>query len=406
MVTWRVYGLDLKDYEIFLSLKNNPLQSNAEIGRTVNLSSEAVRSRIHAMKSKGFLRDNRTIKDPVLGERLQSESNGVYQPRALGLLRQHIILKGIPDRRALEALNMLCDEHPYTHYYAPAYGESSALYIQFDIPPQISQSMKKLLEGLRKDDYFSKYVIVDEMHSSICSADFSKWDEKRDAWQIGQKEKSWLKKNYSDFEHIWKKHSEVNDGFTAPRIIPERSYDFDNLDARLLRELTINSKPVLTHISTEYAKDSKLEDEFKKDSTTLSRRISKLREHIVTRDLLFYDRRVFDLTYPQLVTGRFRKGSDLSADTLYKFISSGALPFETMAFSNTDEFLLYSMTPPSIAPELSELIWDHAQDTSVLQLQLDASRTYFFYQENYVNGEWRTDEDYVLHDPLARIQRS
>ncbi len=403
MVTWRAYSLDLKDYEIFLSLKKNPLQSNAEIGRSVGLSSESVRSRIHAMKSKGFLRDDRTINDLFLGTRKTSEATGVYLPKELGLLRQHVLLKGISNRSAQEALKLVCDEHPYTHYYVPAYGESSSLYIQFDIPPQTASSMKKLYEDLRKKGYFTECFLVDETYCSICNADFSKWDEKRDIWQVGQKEKKWYKQNYSDFEAIWKKTEETGAGLEVPRALPKKSYEFDNLDMLLLRELTINSKPVMTSVSKSYAKDSRLNDEFKKDATTLSRRISKLREHIVKRDLLYYDRRVFDLTYPQLIAGTFKKNSDLTPESLYRFISSGTLPFEVMAFSDTKSFVMYTTTPPSIAPEISELLWDHAQEISVLQLQFDSSLTYYFYHENYVDGEWRADQKYVLQDPLSKI---
>lgn len=402
MVTWRAYSLDLKDYEIFLSLKKNPLQSNADIGRTVGLSSESVRSRIHAMKSKGFLRDDRTINDLFLGPRKTSESTGIYQPRRLGLQRQHVLLKGISNRSAQEALKIVCDEHPYAHYYVPAYGEASSLYIQFDIPPKTLPSMKRLYNDLKKRGYFSDYFIVDELYCSICSADFSKWDAKRDVWQVGQKEKKWYKQSYSDFEEIWKRIEDTNVELEMPKTEPAKSYEFDNLDMLLLRELTINSKPVMTNISKSYSNNSRLNDEFKKDSTTLARRVSKLRENIVTRDLLYYDRRVFDLTYPQLISGTFTN-STFTPESLYKFISSGALPFEIMAFSDTKSFLMYTTTPPSIAPEISELLWDHAQDISVHQLQFDSSLTYYFYHENYVDGDWRADEHYVLQEPLSKV---
>ncbi len=402
MVTWRAYGLDLKDYEIFLSLKKNPLQSNAEIGRSVKLSSETVRSRVHAMKSKGFLRADRKILDPVLGERTQTESNGIYLPSTLGLLRHHLILQGIPDRTALKTLKRFCDEHPYTHYRVPAYGNSAALYIQFDIPPQIEKSIKKLIDFLKSKRLFSDYFTIEEYYFSMCNADFSKWDTKRNVWKLGLREDSSLIPDTSSLENVWQKSTSKSREFDVERTIPRKSYDFDNLDLRLLREITINSKPVLTAISSDYTKDTKLNEEFKKDSTTFSRRISKLREHVVNRDQLYYDRRVFDLTYPQLISGTFRDGSDLTLESLHNFISSGALPFDTSLISDGKSFLLYSTAPPSIAPELSELIWDHAQNICVLQLQLDASKTYFFYQENYINNDWIVDREYIVDDPLSR----
>jgi DNA-binding Lrp family transcriptional regulator len=403
MVTWRAYDLDLKDYEIFLSLKKNPLQSNAEIGRSVALSSESVRSRVHVMKSKGFLRANGEINDPVLGPRQQTESTGVYNPTALGLLRQHVIFKGIPDRQALNDLKRMCNDHPYTHYRAPAYGDSASLYVQFDIPPETSKTMQRFYDALRKKRLFSTYFVLDAHYYARCGADFSKWDAKRDAWNVDCGKKAGLGSNLSGLEDIWSGIQTTMDDYKAPEVIPEARYDFDSLDLRLLRELTIASKPVLTAISAAYANDPNLADEFKKDATTLGRRVSKIRENIVTRDQLYYDRRVFDLTYPQLISGEFKAGSDLSSDSLYRFVSSNALPFETAAHFDKKSFLLYSTTTPSIAPELSELIWDHAQAISVYQLQLDASALYFFYQENYANGKWNTDRQYISDGPLSRI---
>ncbi len=403
MVTWRAYDLDLKDYEIFLSLKKNPLQSNAEIGRSVALSSEAVRSRVHAMKSKGFLRANGEITDPVLGPRTQTESTGIYSPTALGLLREHVIFKGIPDRKALNVLKHMCDEHPYTHYRVPAYGESAALYVQFDIPAEISKTMQSFYDALKKRGLFSTHFVLDAHYHARCGADFSKWDTKRNSWTVDCGKKAGLGSNLSGLEDIWSSIQDTTEDNSAPEVRPEPGYGFDSLDLRLVRELTITSKPVVTAISAAYANDPNLADEFKKDATTLGRRISKIRENIVTRDQLYYDRRVFDLTYPQLISGEFKAGSDLSSDSLYRFVSSNVLPFETAAYFDERSFLLYSTTTPSIAPELSELIWDHARTISVYQLQLDASALYFFYQENYADEKWNTDRQYILDDPLSRI---
>ncbi len=404
MVNWRAYGLDLKDYEIFLNLKENPLQSNASIGRKVNLSSEAVRSRIMAMKEKGFLRANRTIEDPILGARLQTEANGVYQQTSLGLVRQHVVLKGIPDRNALDTIRSICDRHPYTHYRVPAYGQSASLYIQFDLPPEASAPMRKLYDEIEMQGLCTDSIVIDERHFSLCNANFTRWDLKRDLWQVGPREELKTVRESSDLEDSWTMSVDTSGDFEIHEIQPKKRYQFDKLDMQLLRELTINSKPVLTKISEMYAKNPRLPEDFKKDATTLSRRVSRLREHIVTRNRLYYDRQVFDLTYPQLIYGVFKKKSGLTPTTLHHFIQSGMLPFETAVFSDTRTFLIYSTTPPSVAPDLSELIWNHAQEISVFQLQLDASRTYFFYHENFVDDEWRADSDYLLNQPLAVVR--
>jgi len=257
---------------------------------------------------------------------------------------------------------------------------------------------------LRELELFNSHSVLDETYVTRYSSDFSKWDSKRNVWRLGLREDSNSVPDRSSLEDAWIESLSRLEGFNNQKIVPAIRYDFDELDLRLLRELTINSKPVLSQISTEYANDRKLSDEFKKDSTTFSRRIAKLREHIVKRDQLYYDRRVFDLTYPQLITGTFKSGSSLHKDSLHHFFESGILPFDTTVYSNDTAFLIYTTTPPSIAPEISELIWDHAQSVNVFQLQLDASKTYFFYQENYDNQGWKQDSEYVYSAPLASIK--
>jgi hypothetical protein len=177
---------------------------------------------------------------------------------------------------------------------------------------------------------------------------------------------------------------------------PTMACTLDMLDMHLLRELTINAHPKIKELGGIYDKDP----------TTISRRIAKLRECVAPSEMLYFDRTVFDLTYPQLIFGEFDKDTDLDYKTLHKFLRSGGLPFECMAATNESKFLVFITSPPSFAPEVSEFFWENTLNINIFQLQLDSSFTYFFYHENFdINIGWKTDEDYILNTPLSNLNK-
>ncbi len=394
MAAWGTYDLDMKDYRIFLSLERNPSQSNVAISKEVGMSAEAVRIRLQRMKAKGFLRPDRQIDDPVLGRRTQTEVEAVYSPSRLGLLRQHVLFLGIHDVLSMSRLKKLCDEHPYTHYRVAAYGDGAAMYVQFDIPPDISGLMESLYRRLRDLGLFEQFVVKTPLRVARLQADFERWSLGQNRWSLDYGRKAAAGSRLSRLESVWDRFL-ANDPQTAvPPIRRAMVHDFDNLDMSLLRELTINAKPNLRRLGELY----------NRDATTISRRVKRLRHLVIRNELLYYDRSVFDLTYTQMIAGHFRAGSDLSPERLHRFVMSGEIPFECQCIGDDESFLLFVTSAPSFAPEFSEFFWEHATRSSVYQLQLNSSFTYFFYHKNYFGrGEWNTSRDYVLDTPLASI---
>ncbi|MBD3407960.1 MAG: hypothetical protein GF411_17705 [Candidatus Lokiarchaeota archaeon] len=403
MVAWRGYNLDMKDYEIFLKLKNDPSSKLHEIASAVtkdsdiSVSIETVRTRLMHMKEKGFLRVDREIKDPILGNRTQTEIEAVYLPQRLGLVRKHVFFNQVPNRESLNKLKMLCDEHPYTHYRTVAYSQGAVLYVQFDIPPSTEDSMNLLFKDLQDQDLFKSFRCQNSSYISKTPADFSQWDKKSNTWRIESDLKSERGSKQSALDTMWDQMLETLD--KNPSLEPVRlndELDLDRLDKLLLRELTINSKIAKKDLG-------KYHD---RDPTTISRRVRKIRDSVAPGEQLYYDRSVFDLTYPQAILGHFRPDSDLDNSTLHYFIKSKIIPFECQLVSDDDGFVLFSTSSPSFAPELSEFIWEHADDVSILQLQFDSAFTYYFYHENHDENGWKTDQSYVRNIPLAAIRKS
>lgn len=396
MVTWKSRGLEMKDYQIFLQLDRNPSQSNIAIAKEVSLSAEAVRIRRHALKKSRFLREDATIHDAILGERLQTEIQAVYHPHRLGLLRQHVLFKDITDRKSLNTIKMLCDVHPYTHYRSVMYSRNATLYVQFDIPPAIRRNMQTLYSILLEKGLYKSLEVIDEKYSSSQKADFARWNMDDNSWTLTYQRKSSRSEKTSKIEDLWEEFMRMKNKPQAEVLQPAMAYSFDSLDMLLLRELTINSRVTIKDLADIYGKDA----------STISRRIARIRELVAPNDLLYYNYSVFDLTYAQIITGLFKEGSHLNDESFYQFIKSGVLPFECKGVTDGEQFLIYLHTPPSYASDFSEFFWEHADNVEIFQMQLGGSFTYFFYHENYLGeAKWKTDRKYILDDPLAAIDK-
>ncbi|MBS3793895.1 MAG: Lrp/AsnC family transcriptional regulator [Candidatus Thorarchaeota archaeon] len=395
MVLWSSYGLDRKDYLIFLCLEQDPSLSNAsiseEVSETESISAESVRTRIQKMKESGFLRPDRTIEDPVLGERTQTEVEAVYNPHQIGLLRQHVLFQGVPNNRSLDGLKAACDSHPYTHYRTLGYSKGATLYAQFDIPPSAIETMHCFYTELEERQLFANLHVYETQSLAKHEADFHEWNLVDNKWSMEYGTKSRKGTGLSRIENLWDDFLQSHDEKGLEQKSPEMAFTLDELDMALLRELTINGTPSIKPLGPIH----------NRDPSTISRRISRLKETVAADDMLYYDRSVFDLTYPQLVVGRFLQDNEMNADSLYWFIESGGLPFESKGIIDDDEFILFITTPPSVAPEISEFMWEHSAEIDVFQLQLDSSFTYYFYHKNYLgNGKWNTNRDYLLDEPL------
>ncbi|MBD3159568.1 MAG: hypothetical protein GF309_12315 [Candidatus Lokiarchaeota archaeon] len=398
MVLWSSYGLDRKDYLIFLCLEQDPSLSNASISREVSetepISSESVRIRIQKMKQSGFLRPNRTIRDPILGDRTQTEVEAVYDPHKIGLLRQHVLFKDIPNRTSLNKLKAVCDSHPYTHFRTLGYSKGATLYAQFDIPPSTVDIMSELYSNLRERGLFAHLDYFETQFLATHEADFHEWNLVDNRWSVEYGTKSGKGSRLSRIEDLWEEFQTSQEEKNPEQTSPEMAFSLDELDMTLLRELTINGTPAIKPLAPVYHRDP----------STISRRINRLRETVAENDMLYYDRSVFDLTYPQLVVGEFTEENELDAGSLYWFIESGGLPFESKVLIDGNRFILFVVTPPSLSPEVSEFMWEHTSYVNVYQLQLDSSFTYYFYHKNYLgNGKWNTNRDYVLGEPLSSI---
>ena len=385
------YGLDYQDYLIFLSLHRDPFSSSHQLSKEIGISAETIRKRISKLKKIGFLRPDRAIDDPLLGKRQQSEVESIYIPQRIGLLRQHVFFRKIPNNKALEKLISLCEIHPYTHYRVVTFSEGLNLYAQFDIPPTINKEMIQLYDTLHDQKLFASYSIFNTQYVGKSIINFKNWSFNFSDWNLI---------DHSPFgypnqlEGLWKTFLDEGDIKKPKKVEPKFVHKFDLLDMKLLRELTINAK-----VSVSF-----LESQYDRDVTTISRRISNLKKKVATQSILYYDRSAFNLDYVQMISGEINEDTGFTPKNILSFLESGYVPFDTQIVIDKNRFIWYMHTPSTYAPMFSDFAWRYAKNVEIFQLYSLKGRTYYFYYENYLGKQkWNDDKGYVLDIPLQMI---
>ncbi len=378
--------IDIIDFEIFQVLRKNPLFTPKKISEIIGVSSETIRSRITRMKNNNFLRKSRVVDIPLLGMREQSEVEAAYSPYKIGLERIHVFFHGVRTREQFNKLIQLADEHPYTHYRVLCLSYDAILYLQFDIPIGHLNKLLKLLDMVQELNLFDKYSVINSKYVVKSKLNLSMWKQFSHEWDIETK-------GTNPFISMWdniRSNSEEIDKF---RTECSSIVKFDEFDALLLRELTVNAKCNATELGKYYGKNT----------STITRRINKIRNTVISNNVLYYDRGVFDLIYPQIIFGEFKENSNFNLSSAMEFIDQ-KFPFDSNFITDGNSFIWHSITPPSFAPMISEFAWQEAQNIHVFQLQMKTARTYYFYHENFRGDKWNIEDNYMIYNPLAAIK--
>ncbi len=381
------YILDDKDRRIFNEFYLNPFQTYNGIGKIVKLAPATVKLRIMNMKEHGFLRKDQQI-DDILGKRIRSEVIASYSPSSIGLIRMHVLFDRIPNVQSLDKLVAYCDEHPYTHYRGHIFKNSVNLYAQFDVPIDTLDLMRKTLNEV------GSYLGVENVKFVSCSNNFYSYPdfEKID---IGS---SWNNQNEDTddyyINYMWNEFQSnkkpYNNGVTI------KKYTMSNIDAKLLRELSINAKVPLQFLS----------DTYNLSKSVISRYLTKLKQNVIQRGVLLYDESFFGLNNLQVIFGKFSNHSKLNGKELIQFFESYKLPLLSNFYYDQDNFVLQTIASPLISTEIAKFLWQNTVPTelNVNQLHVPNTLLYYFYHENYIDrNTWNTDEDYIKHNPFNVI---
>jgi hypothetical protein len=171
--------------------------------------------------------------------------------------------------------------------------------------------------------------------------------------------------------------------------------NYDKIDLKLIRELNVNAK-----IST-----ISLAKYYKLDQSTISRRLSTIRENAIDGNLLFFDQSVFNLQYPTLFFGNYSKHGDLDETRFHALVNQGDLPFSSTLSTNERKFVWMVTLPTSKIIEYAKFLWKHTRKLQIFNLDISTSRRFYFLHTNYLDdGTWNISADHIVENPLALLE--
>lgn len=388
---WSTYQIDEAAYEIFVLLQQQPTMAVSQLAEELGHSTTLVNARLEELKKRGFLRPDRTIQVPFLGQRLQTEAEAIYEPSNLGLSRFNIFFSGIPSVAELHQLETILALHPYTHYHVASFGNTASLYCQVDIPPEATGYLQEFFDRLQQEGFFTSISELEQQVVARSQFDFSRWRLGTDQWELFKQHEFSETSFETEIDLLWSDFLATDTHLKIEPSSPQMRFRFDNIDLQLLRELTVNARINITELARHY----------EISRSRISRRIKRLRELAIKDERLVYDQSIFDLTYAQIIEGRFKDGDPLDMQSFYSFLTGGYLPFSTTAIMDEERFIWFTPAPPSYIPQLTRFMWQHAENITVHQLDISTSRTYYFYHKNLESkGKWRTDREYIVDSPL------
>ncbi len=283
-----------------------------------------------------------------------------------------------PTHEELEAVERLCDAHPYTKYRARSYGGSSELFAQFRIPKGTMSLLKRFLDRTKKESVFSDYRILptEEIQPIFSVPQLEFWNQRNFTW---------------DFD--WSRWFELDGGNSEKRGAADESK---------LNLLTRPDMSILSSISTGgiRRKQKDIMNELKSKgveftSQEFSRRLQLLKDHFITQYHVYLDIDAFDLYSNVIITGH--------CDTDFSKMFKARLLHESFPFRSTlrikDDFMFwYLRLPPSHLSKLLDYLHHHLDNLRLSTIDYEKTAVYGLWDEAFDEdrAQWRVDENFMM----------
>lgn len=383
--------IDNEAFEIFLLIQSDPGINIKNIAEKMSRSTILVRSRIELLKEVGLIRPDQSVLVPYLGRRQQTEVEAIYNPYTLGMKRYHVFVQGIYNQQRLSELEIIASSHPYIHYQNVAFTNGGTVYLQFDLPPSGERYLEELFK-LLNENFFTQFTIIPQNTKIESHFDFNKYQKDLNIWQLFNNAQSSLNSIKSDLEILWDVHIEKNSrlDLNTYKQIPELRYNFDTIDYKLLRELTVNDKLNI----------SKLASFYEIDRSRISRRIKRLRSLATSGSNLVFNPQFFNINQAYLIRGECN-----NMEKLLSFIQMENIPFHSTITWEKNSFLLFIQCPHTFLYDISRLIWSITTKYSIDSLDLKNSQSYYFNHMNFENDTWVVDREYLIDMPIDIMEK-
>lgn len=343
-------SIDVKTLNLLSALGRDPVAPVTSLSKDSGLSMSTVKKRLAKLyEEKTLMAINAQI--------------GTF---TLGLEPKIVFIEAKPDQ--WETVTKLCDLHPYTRYRILSFGSCNGFYTQFAIPPHTSMFLTELFDRLVQRRSIERYEIVNLMsHPIITETDYGFYDF-ASGWGF-------------DWE-AWEKSIAGAEEAPLKRPPPSVLYRLDEPDMRILRQLSIDARRKGKDIAAAAGVES----------YHLSRRRKVMeRLGVIQGYRVSVGMQLLQLTSHAVLRCECGIKTSRKISTAVK-----ALPFQSTFAQVPDGFVLYvTITSPDF-PVLVTALQRHCDSIIVDWCDYRSSFRYWFYDEPFVDDNWRADYDYMV----------
>ncbi|MEM2273334.1 MAG: hypothetical protein QXX56_03850 [Candidatus Bathyarchaeia archaeon] len=350
--------IDALTLKILSVLGRKPKASLRSLSRDVGLSPASLRKKI----------------EKILSDKLFYGVSARINPFALGLEIASVLAEAPADKLIL--FEKVCDLHPYTHYRIRCFGHINGVFAAFQIPIGTTYLLVNLLEELSKNGIIEKWIL--EMPTSFpigCEADYSFY-EPGVGWKFDWNE--------------WAKSIDRLEPFEPRREEKNVLNLLDKVDMRILREL---SKNILRRRG-DIAKAAGVE------LYHLDKRWRRLEDLGVIEGY----RVLVGMHLLQITSYVLLKCKCSMRDSMRIASAIRKLPFQSTFFFTSDGFILHIMTTSPDYSLLTSILRKYCERIEVYWCDYHSSLRYYFYDEAFSDGSWRSDIDFMVNSILRKIR--
>lgn len=284
--------------------------------------------------------------------------------------------------KSIDALERLCDTHPYTKYRARCYGAHPGLFTQFRVPIGTKHLIQSLLKKLKASDSISNYSILPTqgVNPLFSVTRLEHWNSESFTWSF-----DWKKWSTKKIRKPPKQKA------TQERLI----HLLESRDIHILTQLGYGAR----------RKQKVIMDSLKKEgihisSQDFSRHLTLLNNHFIRDYILYFDTDAFDLYSTVILTARC---NSTFANQLSARMTSSPIPFQSTLKVKDDFLLWYLRLPPSHLSTFLAYLQNEVEELDVSLLDFLSSEVYGVWSGafNENSRSWIPDRKFMVSDVLG-----
>ncbi|MGY5875016.1 MAG: hypothetical protein RTU30_04655, partial [Candidatus Thorarchaeota archaeon] len=306
--------------------------------------------------------------------------------RKIGLEMDDFLVK-VDSYNSVKQIEKFCDAHPYTSYRARVYGgETQGLILQFRQPDAAREHLIDALNILKQ-----KKIIVDIREIPTLSAEYGStytrprleaWDPENLVWRF-------------DWDKWWSDAPKGHISSKSPEVQDDERVELDDLDVKLLEEMTKNARRKNTEIIDSIGLDKDKMGVQQK----VSQKIKRLDDEAIESYRVFINWTHFDVYNTPLIIAN---SEESTTSRLITHLESSNFPFGSTIRKTSDGFIWSARLPSAHLSELIALVWKISKSYELLIIDYKHSELYGLWAETFdkEEGTWRTDRAFCLEEPL------